>query len=87
MQLELARLGDCLAPELQRHYARVQGPVAFTVTRNEPGTYSVYVDGIPAGNFTVEAASSSDIILIASVSLLLMALFTGILMLKRRKRA
>ena len=48
-------------------------PLSFTVSRNEPGTYAVYVGGVPAGSFTVESADS-NIILFISVAMIFIAL-------------
>ena len=36
-------------------------PVKFTVSRNEPGTYSVYVGSIPAGSFVVDRFADPNI--------------------------
>jgi len=58
----------------------------FNISRNEPGTYSVYVDGVPAGSFTVELISESDAIPIFSALMIALALLLGIIMLWRRQR-
>jgi hypothetical protein len=60
-------------------------PLSFTVSRNEPGTYAVYVDGVAAGSFTVES-DDSNIILFISVALVFIALVVGMLFFLRRKR-
>jgi len=38
-------------------------PVTYTVSRNEPGTYSVYVGGVQAGSFTVARFNADNVIL------------------------
>jgi len=58
-------------------------PVSFSVSRNEPGTYDVYVNGTGAGSFTVEAATP-DMILIISGAMVLFAL-VGVAIWSRRK--
>ena len=60
-------------------------PVSFTVSRNEPGTYVVYVGVLSAGSFTVESADS-DIILYISFAMIFIALVMGMLFLLRRKQ-
>jgi hypothetical protein len=59
-------------------------PLSFTVSRDEPGTYSVYVGGTAAGSFTVEDNVGPNFILIASISLIVFAL-AAIIVLQRRK--
>ena len=60
--------------------------LTFYVTRSEPGDYSVYVDGVPAGSFKVEMFRESDLILIFSVTMLAMAFMVGLIMLQRRRQ-
>ncbi|MCX6005480.1 MAG: hypothetical protein NT082_07410, partial [Chloroflexi bacterium] len=61
-------------------------PVTFTVFRNEPGAYDVYVGGVQAGSFKVELFRESDTILIFSITMLAMAFMVGMVMLSRRQR-
>jgi hypothetical protein len=61
--------------------------LTFNVSRSEPGTYKVYVDGTPAGSFTVEAVTTNDTILIVSVAFLTIAFLCGLIMLRRRQNA
>jgi hypothetical protein len=61
--------------------------LAFDVSRSEPGDYTVYVDGVPAGSFKVELFRESDGILIFSAGLVALAFLIGIIMLWRRQRA
>ena len=60
--------------------------LTFNVSRSEPGDYSVYVDGVPAGSFKVELFRESDGILILSAVLIAMAFLLGMLMLWRRQQ-
>ncbi len=57
----------------------------FTVTRNEPGTYSVIVNNVPAGSFTVELFNSNDMLIYGSVALFAVG-FIGVLYMLTRKR-
>jgi len=59
-------------------------PVTFTVSRSEPGTYSVYVGGMSAGSFTVE--NDSSIILYISIAMVVIAIAMGLVYFTRRKR-
>jgi hypothetical protein len=61
--------------------------LTFNVFRSEPGDYSVYVDGAPAGSFKVEMVTGNDAILILSAVLLAMAFLLGMVMLWRRQHA
>ena len=60
--------------------------LSFNVSRNEPGDYNVYVDGVPAGSFKVELFRESDGILIFSAVLVALAFVLGMVMLWRRQR-
>jgi uncharacterized repeat protein (TIGR01451 family) len=61
--------------------------LTFDVSRSEPGTYQVYVNGTSAGSFKVSDNSGSNAILIMSTLCLLGALFIGILMVLRRRQS
>ena len=61
-------------------------PVTFTVSRNEPGTYSVYVGGIQAGSFTVDQFADPNMILYISGALILFAFVLGVIYITMRKR-
>jgi hypothetical protein len=61
-------------------------PVTFTVSRNEPGTYSVYVGGTQAGSFTVDQFADPNIVLCISGALLVIAFITGLLWILGRRR-
>ena len=60
--------------------------LTFNVSRSEPGDYSVYVDGVPAGSFKVELFRESDAILIFSAALVALAFLIGMFLLWRRQR-
>ena len=57
----------------------------FNVSRGEPGEYTVYVDGVPAGSFKVETVTGNDIILVISSALVGLAFILGMVMLRRRQ--
>jgi hypothetical protein len=59
--------------------------LSFTVSRNEPGTYSVYVGGIQAGSFTVDQFADPNTVLYISGALLVIAFITGALFILRRR--
>jgi hypothetical protein len=61
-------------------------PVTFTVSRNEPGTYSVYVGGTNAGSFVVDQFADPNIILYISLALLGLAFVIGLLFILRRRQ-
>ncbi len=61
-------------------------PVKFSVSRDEPGTYSVYVGNVPAGAFTVDTFADPNIILYISGALLLFALAGGVIYMAMRKQ-
>jgi len=60
-------------------------PVSFTLSRNEPGTYTVYVGGTPAGSFTVEQTVDPNVILLISAALFLSGLVLGVIYIRRRQ--
>ncbi len=61
-------------------------PVKFTVSRSEPGTYSVYVGGVNAGSFTVDAFADPNIILYLSGAAMFFALVAGVIFMSARRR-
>jgi len=60
-------------------------PVSFSVSRNEPGAYTVYVGGVSAGSFTVEQFTDGNIILYVSGALVLIAIVGAIVYFARRR--
>lgn len=56
----------------------------FTVCRNEPGTYEIYVGKTKAGNFVVRSLPDPNLILYISITLLGIALVVGLAILLRR---
>jgi uncharacterized repeat protein (TIGR02543 family) len=60
--------------------------LAFDISRSEPGEYSVYVDGTPAGSFRVEMFRESDLVLIFSITALAAVFVIGMVMLRRRQQ-
>jgi len=59
-------------------------PVTFTVSRNEPGTYSVYVGGTEAGSFTVDEFTPNTVLFISG-ALVFFALIIGVIFMTRRR--
>ena len=59
----------------------------FDVSRSEPGTYQVYVNGTAAGIFKVSDNFGSNAVLAISSLCLLGALFIAILMVLRRRQS
>ncbi|MBN1374987.1 MAG: IPT/TIG domain-containing protein [Dehalococcoidia bacterium] len=62
-------------------------PVSFTVSRNKPGSYSVYVNGIQAGNFTVGRFGNHDLILYLSMTLFGLAFIVFLVFVLRKRHA
>lgn len=60
-------------------------PVTFIVSRNERGTYSVYVGGTQAGSFTVDEFADANTILFISGALVFFALVIGVIYMTRRR--
>ena len=58
--------------------------VTFDVSRNEPGTYTVYVGGTQAGSFTVEQFTPNTILFISG-ALVFFALIVGAIWMSRRR--
>jgi hypothetical protein len=61
-------------------------PVTFTMTRNEPGTYSVYIGGVNAGSFVVDQFADPNMILYISGALLGLAFVTGLIFILKRRQ-
>ena len=61
-------------------------PVTFTVTRNEPGTYTVYVGGTSAGSFVVDEFSDPNLMLYVSIAFVSIASLAGMFLLTRRRQ-
>jgi hypothetical protein len=59
-------------------------PVEFSLSRNEPGTYAVYVNGVSAGSFTVDQFGSNAVLYISG-ALLVVALIGGLIYFTRRR--
>jgi hypothetical protein len=60
--------------------------ITFTVSRNEPGTYNVYVGGTQAGSFTVDQFADPNIILYISGTLILFAFSIGVIYIIRKRQ-
>jgi len=60
-------------------------PISFTVSRNDPGTYSVYINSVSAGSFTVDLFSGNDVLIYCVIALFVIAII-GLLyyVMKRR---
>jgi len=62
-------------------------PVTFTVSRNEPGTYNVYVNSVPGGSFVVDSHANLDILIYAIMALLAIGIVGTIYLLVKRRTA
>ena len=60
--------------------------IIFTTVKSRPGTYSVYIEGRPAGSFTVEDHIDPNIILAVSLLLIFTSLVMGVIYIRRRRR-
>jgi hypothetical protein len=61
-------------------------PVHFYFSRNEPGTYSVFVNGVRAGNFTVDMFANNEILIYGIMALFALGI-AGTLYLVTKNRA
>lgn len=61
-------------------------PIEFTVSRSNPGPYTVYIGSVPAGSFTVDGTMDSNILLYISGALVLIALVGGLVFFLGRRR-
>jgi hypothetical protein len=61
-------------------------PVDFSIHRNEPGTYSVNVNGISAGSFVVDAFSDNAMLIYSVLALFIFGII-GVLYLVVKRRA
>ena len=59
--------------------------VHFSVSRNDPGTYTVYVNGVSAGSFTVDLFTNNDILIYSIIALFTIGII-GVLYLVFRRR-
>jgi len=61
-------------------------PLTFTISRDEPGAYSVYVGGTNAGSFTVDQFTPQTILIISG-ALVFFAFILGVIHMTRKKQA
>jgi hypothetical protein len=59
--------------------------VTFSVTRNEPGNYAVYVGGTQASSFTVDQFVEPNIILYISMACIFFSLVAGVFYVLRKR--
>jgi len=62
-------------------------PVRFNVSRNEPGTYDVYVNGTPAGSFAVDIFTNNDHLIYFIMALFVMGIAGTVYLMMRKKTA
>lgn len=62
-------------------------PVHFYVSRNEPGTYSVFVNGVSAGNFEVDPFTNNDSLIYAIIALFVLGIVGMLYFIVRRRTA
>jgi len=61
-------------------------PVDFSISQNEPGTYTVYVNGVSAGSFVVDSFTYSDALIYSVIALFILGI-GGILYLVVKRRS
>ena len=61
-------------------------PVYFTVTRSQPGTYTIYIGGVQAGSFVVAEYIDPDVVLFISLMLIFASFCLGIIYIWRRRQ-
>ena len=61
-------------------------PISFTVSRNEPSTYTVYVGGVSAGSFVVDQFADTNMILYISGALILFAFAIGVIYATKKRQ-
>jgi uncharacterized membrane protein len=59
--------------------------VHFSVSQNDPGTYSIYVNGVPAGSITVDLFTNNDILIYSIIALFSIGII-GVLYLVFKRR-
>ena len=62
-------------------------PVHFAVSRNEPGTYSVYVNGVSAGSFVVDMFTNNDILIFSIIALFVLGIAVILYTITRKRAA
>ncbi len=62
-------------------------PLHFYLSRNEPGTYSVYVGGVSAGSFTVDLFTNNDVLIYIIIALFTLGIAGALYMLTRKRAA
>ena len=60
-------------------------PVYFTLSPNEPGPYTVYVNNVSAGKFEVDMFANNDILIYSIIAIFVVGIM-GVLYLIVRKR-
>ena len=61
-------------------------PVVFSISRNDPGTYAVMVNGVSAGSFTVDTSADNTILIYSVLALFILGII-GVLFLVVKRRA
>jgi hypothetical protein len=62
-------------------------PVHFSLSMNEPGTYTVQVGNVPAGSFTVDAFANNDFLIYGLIALFTVGIAVVIYMVTRKRTA
>jgi hypothetical protein len=62
-------------------------PVSFSISRNEPGTYTVYVNGVPAGSFVVDMFTNNDVLIYSIIALFTLGIIGVLYMVVKRRGA
>jgi len=76
--------------EESSYYVAVDGgssiPMQFSISRSQPGTYSVVVGSVQAGSFRVEESIDPDLVFFISSVLMFTALVMGIIYIRRKQQ-
>jgi len=62
-------------------------PVTFTISKDKPGTYTIYVGSVNAGSFIVDELADPNIILYISIASIFIALVGGAVFIMRRRQS
>jgi uncharacterized membrane protein len=59
----------------------------FSVSRNDPGSYTVLVNGVPAGSFTVDLFTNNDVLIYGIIALFTIGIIGVLYLVVKRRTA